>query len=425
MPWQVRALDGMLTHDAGKLAHREAVISCARQQGKSVMLTALAGFWATEAAAMWRRPQQVLLVANLKRRAMGVFRQLARALEDRVECKIRWQNGDETITFPDGSTITVGVAGADQHGGSFDLILVDELWDIKPSVLFDAFRPSQIARPMPLLAMFSTAGDQSSTTMIKLREQSLAAIDRGQPTGLYWCEWSPPPGDIDPSDRNWWPWANPALGITVTMEALELAYATPDRMAFLRAHLNMWVSAAQAWLPLGRWEANRADVELPRGGWLALENSLDEARFVGVRAGVVDGKVLTDVAFMVETEAEVWPLVVEAMHDPQLQLSVPPNLEPHLPPDLRRRSIISGYRELKPMTPLVRMMILEGRVQHRGNVAMAEHVSRSVAVKLPDGAPLSTQKSPGPIEIARAMVIAVANASKPTRSNKAAFASAG
>jgi phage terminase large subunit-like protein len=271
--------------------------------------------------------------------------------------------------------------------------------------------------------MFSTAGDQSSTTMIKLREQALTAIDRQETSGLYWCEWSPPPG-IDPNDRQWWPWANPALGTTVTLEALELAFATPDRMAFMRAHLNCWVSAAQAWLPLGRWDQLQTDQPVPAGGWLALESNMDDSRFIGIRASQHDNKIITDVAFAVDTVSDIWPQVIDLMRDPTLQLSVPPNLEPHVPHDLRRRTIISGYRELKPLTPLVRALILEGRVLHLGNTAMSEHVNRAVQTKLPDGAPLTTQKSPGPIELARAMVIAVGNASKPKTNTRAAFASA-
>ena len=57
-----------------------------------------------------------------------------------------------------------------------------------------------------------------------------------------------------------------------------------------------------------------------------------------------------------------------------------------------------------------------------GTEALAEHVNRAVMVKTNDGAPLSSQKSPGPIELARAMVWAAGSASVQRKRPKAAFA---
>jgi len=61
----------------------------------------------------------------------------------------------------------------------------------------------------------------------------------------------------------------------------------------------------------------------------------------------------------------------------------------------------------------VRGMILEDRVIHTGHRSLAEHVQRAVLVKTAQGAVLSSQKSPGPIEIARCAVWAISLVSKP------------
>jgi hypothetical protein len=64
-------------------------------------------------------------------------------------------------------------------------------------------------------------------------------------------------------------------------------------------------------------------------------------------------------------------------------------------------------------------MVLEGRVTHHGHLLLAEQVQRAVIVRTAGGnIVLSSQKSPGPIELARAMCWSVALASKPQTNTK-------
>jgi hypothetical protein len=95
-----------------------------------------------------------------------------------------------------------------------------------------------------------------------------------------------------------------------------------------------------------------------------------------------------------------------------------------MPEHLRRRSTTWGYGELLRYTGLVLNMIREGRLVHTGEAMLAEHVNRAVLAKAQGAVVLSSQKSPGPIECARAMVAAAAMCSKPERSGRAAMGSA-
>lgn len=410
MEWQVRAVDGMLGMKNGSFFHREALISCARQQGKSVLLKALAGFMVTEWAARTGRPQSVMLVANKLDRSSAIFRELAPILEG-FGGKPFWSYGREQIIMADGSSLRVAAATSTQHGASNDLILLDEIWSISPAVIFDALRPTMIARPSPLMAMFSTAGDESSTAMLKLREQAINSIDAGRTSKLYFAEWSPPPG-VRWEDRQWWPWANPALGSTVTWDALEAAAETPDKNAFLRAHLNLWISSANSWLGPGIWDKHTTSAEPAPGGVLAIDSSLDESRYVGVRAIRRDDKKIHVVpAFVVDSEDACWSAVADIMEERGTTLAVSPSLEIHTPKIWAPRTKTVGYGELLKWTGLVRAMVNEGKVQHGGELALAEHVNRAVLVKQSGHVVLSSQKSPGPIELARCMVWAVALAS--------------
>lgn len=96
--------------------------------------------------------------------------------------------------------------------------MVDEWWNVN-GVVDLALKYSQIARANPLLSLWSTAGDESSVDMIAYREAAIAEIDNGDTGNAYFAEYSMAPGS-DPRDETNWVQANPAMGQTVTVEAL-------------------------------------------------------------------------------------------------------------------------------------------------------------------------------------------------------------
>jgi phage terminase large subunit-like protein len=420
MDWQKHALFGQLEcDDTGKLLRSQSLVETARQQGKTVALSALIGWWLTEFAQLRGTPQNVLSTAHKLDRAEAIFLYLQPILTEYFNGKPMRALGRKSVDMPDGSRWEVRAATpGNAHGGSNDLIVCDELWNIQPTVVFDALQPSQIARPNPLFSCWSTAGDESSTAMLRMREQGINDIDAGLSRQLYFASWSPPPG-VDVNDQQWWAWSNPALGVTVSLDALIAASQKPDRTSWLRAHLNLWVAAAQGWLPNGKWAECQTDTISPTGGTLAIDSSLDDSRYVGVRSVAnPDGTVTCTVEFAVESEQAMWAEVVRVLTDPTVQLAITPMLDLHLPDVYRRRAQTVGYGELLKFTPLVRNMIIENRLYHTGENALAEHCVRAVMVKTQAGSALSSAKSPGPIELARCMIFASALASKPINKNK-------
>ncbi len=416
MPWQVTALSGQLQHDEnGDLVFRESLISTARQQGKSVALRAMIGWWLTEYAVMHRKsPQYVLSTANMLDRAEAIFNDLAFVLKESFGAKIMQALGRKSVQMPDGSRWEVRAASIKLHGGSYDLIVVDELWNIAPEILDDALKPSQIARANPLLSMWSTAGDESSTAMINYRSIALQEIDEGVTSERFFAEWSIPAG-CDPRDPQYWGLSNPALGRTITVKALQAAVKSDS---FPRSHGNQWSASRGAWLDAGVWDKCKTSQEFPEGGILAVDSSVDEARYIGTRAVVHNQQVFTKIEFVVDTEAEMWTHVERVMAHPSVLLLVTPTLEIHVPTALKRRYQLTGYAELIRYTSLVRNMILEGKVLHDGNQTLAEHVNRATGVRTAQGYVLSSQKSPGPIEAARCMVWAVSAVSRPQNRQK-------
>jgi hypothetical protein len=276
--------------------------------------------------------------------------------------------------------------------------------------------------------MLSTAGDEGSALFRRWREHGLGLIDQGKPGVLSMCEWSPPAG-VDPLDEQWWPYANPALGHTISIDALRAESQGPNRTAFMRASLNLWIFSAHSWLEGGVWEQCAVQGQIIfEGGVLSIESSLDGKRFVGVRAAApLDARdtACVGVEFIEADEAALWKRVIESMSmDQNLELVCTPALEVHLPPGLERRCTVVTTKELARWTPLVRAAINGGRVHHRGEYALSEHVNRAVLARTEGGEPISTTRSPGPVELARCMVWAVALATRPTWQRRAAVGGA-
>ena len=406
--WQLLALSGQLSHNEnGDLQFRESLCSTARQNGKSVGLAAMIGWWLTDFAKLRGQPQNILSVANRLDRAEAIFNSLAPLLVDIFGAKAMRTFGRKSVTMPDGSSWEVRAASPNLHGGSYDLIVVDELFNVSEKCLSEALRPSQIARKSPLLSCWSTAGDESSVAMIHMRETAINEIEKQEPSRLYFAEWSI--GDRDWRDPENWVYANPALGKTITIEALQ---AVSKKDSFLRAHLNMFISSRGSWLEEGVWGSCKIDGPMPEGGVLAVEMSMDTNRYVGVRSSMLDGVVTTFVEFIVDNENAMWTEIDRVMADKLVALAITPTLEIHAPLNLRRRMTVVGQAELIKFTGLAQKMIIEGRVKHLGQLTLSEHVCRAVLIKTGMGVTLSHKSSPGPIELAKCAVWGIALSSK-------------
>ena len=441
-PWQRYALEQAFTVesrsrtdlDTGEVTEAEAfcyataLVSCGRQSGKTTMLSALVGWALTELPRRWGRPIKVVSTAHELGLATEVFEDLRDTFELWEEsglCKVTWAYGRHKVVMADGSTYMVKAATAKKHGISgVDILIVDELWAITEAAYFGALKPAQIAVFSPMAFLVSTAGDESSRTFSKLREQGLGLIDKGTPGDLYMAEWSLPPG-VDPMDERYWGYANPSLGRTITLKGLQAAAASPDRSQWLRAHCNLWVSAASSWMPPGVWGQRVTDNLASDGGqeWLSVDSAVDDSKYVGVWARKnTDGDIVCSVQFATESNAQMWEHIERLMDaNSRLNLAITPSLDLHTPDKYAKRKQVWGYGELLKYTGTVRSLILEGRVKHDGGMMLEEHVNRAVLTKSQGSVVISSQRSPGPIEAARCMVAAAAFVSRPRQVSRASF----
>ena len=427
MPWQQRVLDGQLLFDGdGDFLHRMSMVSTARQNGKTVALTALVGWWLTEMPKHRGQPQTVLSTAHRLDLAVMLYDKLADLLELRFGAKLMRSYGRNQVTMPDGTKWFIRAANSSVgHGMSCDLIVADEIWDIGSTVIDGGLLPAQRARRSPMLSAWSTAGTEASTAMQRWREQGLRSIDRGEPSSLYFAEWSPPP-DLSPMTPQAWAYANPALGKTLTLKTIEAESENPDRASFLRASCNLWVASDKSWIAPGLWPELEYTDPMPDGGTVAIETSLTDDRYFATRAIVLDDRrTVVTVEFVCDTYDEMLQHVERLAKNTATKFAISPSIDIHWPLALERRRAVVGYGEILKFTPRIKSMIHEKLLWHTGEQMLAEHVQRAVAVRSQNSIALSSQRSPGPIELARCLVWSAALASRPTATGKPMIVVAG
>ena len=423
MRWQRRVLAGMTAYNVvdGKevWVHRVSYTSVARQNGKTVTIAALLGWFLCTQGKARGSKQLVMSVAHKLDLATVLFNYLAPILEVKFGATVIWSYGRQVLTMPDGSqwmprAATPGVG----HGYSIDLCIVDEWWAVSEDAIDNGLMPAMRARKNPLMAGFSTAGDASSKSMLRWREQGLRAIDSGKNTSLYFAEFSPP--IMDYMTREAWVFSNPALAEgLLDMSVIEAEAQSPDRNSFLRASVNIFVQSQHSWIEPGQFTDLANDLPMPNGGVLAIESAVDESRYVGVRA-VQDGLYTRcRIVFVADTIKEMWEYVAaEVELSPMLKLALVPSIDLHCPPIYAHRKTVVAHREVVKWTGAVRALITEKRITHSGQAQLIDQVERAVAIKHNGVLTLSSTRSPGDISACRAMVFAVALASKPIFANK-------
>ena len=420
MPWQMHVLEGILAVDADqKFVHRSSLVSVARQNGKTTIIQALILFWLVEMPKIRGQKQTVVSGAHRLDLACLLFDDLSPILEEYYGAKIVKSYGRYQATMPDGSKWWVKALKPNQgHGMSIDLVIVDELFDVNPDSVEGGLLPAQRARKNPLACFFSTAGTEESVLFQRWREAGIRAIDKGEPSTMYMAEWSPDPS-LDPLHPASWAWGNPALGYTLDMDTIRQESTNPDRASFLRASLNLWVSVVRGWIEPGRWPSLEYTGDVPSGGVVAIESSLDDSRYSATRCvNLSDGRVLVTVAFIAESITELWDNVQELAKDPTIRFALSPTVDATCPPNIERRRVVVGYAELGRFTPLAKNMIAEARLLHTGEKLLAEHVQRAVAVRTDNTIVLSSKRSPGPIELARTMVWGIGMCARPANTGK-------
>ena len=250
--WQQYVLRNALAMRGKKWAAFEVCLILARQNGKGAILEAL------ELAALFLFDDVELILHSAHKfdTAADAFRRVLGLIErnpdfSREVAKVIRSHGSESIELVNGKRLRfIARSSGAGRGFAADLVILDEAFNISDDAMASML-PTLSTRPNPQVWYTSTAGDQGSVQLGRVRDRGV----RGGDQSLAFFEWSVDEARFDPADPHCWAQANPGLGVRITQDYVELERAalTPD--AFARERLSVGDYPVDG----GAWEVVRQD----------------------------------------------------------------------------------------------------------------------------------------------------------------------
>jgi hypothetical protein len=293
--WQRLAAYRLLEHDdQGRLVWRNALLTMARQVGKS---------WLVRALVLWRiqhrdlfggEDQTVIHIAHKLPTATEVWRPAARWAKGQ-DWHVRWANGEQLVESPEGGRWLIAAA-VDGVGVGFSLsmMVADEGWMIRRAVV-EAADPALSESASPQLLLISTAGDSRSDLFGSYRRQALDSLT--DPVNTLLMEWSAA-GSCGVADRDAWRAASPIWSSRREAEILD-KLGKLEELEIRQNYLNQWVDVAhgrsepglpvftaEEWAELGGHVAESSPVVAGVEAWFSDGVSVAFAERVGGRVGV-------------------------------------------------------------------------------------------------------------------------------------------
>lgn len=236
MPWQEYvARVGTELLDDGSYAYQVVVVTVPRQSGKTTLLGAMAC-----ELCVSNDNHQIRYTAQTGKDARDRWNDLVKLVQDsplKNVVKARRSQGSERLVFPNGSEYRVFAPTADAlHGSTPHKVILDEAFAHTRQVgdaLMGAIGPAQITLIDRQLWIVSTEGTALSEFLADWIAKGRAGADR---VALF--DWGAGDDITDPYDpAGWWTF-HPALGVTITEDAIRSEAGRLPRSEFERAYLN-------------------------------------------------------------------------------------------------------------------------------------------------------------------------------------------
>ena len=284
MPWQQRAADVALEYDpaTGLPVYGIVVVTVQRRAGKTELESNVA-----DHRCLYQRDARCWYTAQTGKDASKWMREHHFAALGRADVfgkpktataryALSRRAGQEGVDWHHGSSFHAFAPLRDAlHGEYGDLVFVDEAWALsadKGSDVRQAVRPILLTRPGSQLWIVSTMGDDTSTFFDGYVDLGRTAV--GDPNARVCLIDYGLREDDDPEDLDVVAARHPAVGHTVTREALAAArddFAN-DPAGWARAYGNVPTRTRETAIPAGVWAAaGRSSVDLPERAGLALD----------------------------------------------------------------------------------------------------------------------------------------------------------
>ncbi|HHK5532786.1 TPA: terminase large subunit [Bacillus mobilis] len=127
-------------------------------------------------------------------------------------------------------------------------VLNDELHAQENMDMYDNLKSAQISREQPIMLNISTAGKGASSVGMRVYKYAKLVLENDDDDSLFVAIWEPNK-NYDWENRKVWEMVNPNIGVSVTMEQLEIEFKKAKQSAhskaeFLSKHLNVFVNGA-------------------------------------------------------------------------------------------------------------------------------------------------------------------------------------
>ena len=429
--WQQLVATRLLEVDqAGRLVWESAIVTTARQVGKSWLLRELC-MWRIHQAGRFGEPQDVLHTGKDVAVCKEVQRPARLWAKGRpAEYKVREVNGQEEIEHLETGSRWMLRAKEAVYGYSVSFGAVDEAWRVKASSVDEGLTPTMAEREQPQLAILSTAHRRATGLILDRRAGALEQLETG--AGDLLIEWSAP-RDAEPGDETAWRAASPhwaprrrrlIAGAYQRMQAGEAVIDADeaDPVESFRAQwLNQWPAVrleaggtAEPLLPAGVWAGLTVTAPGDDGGpvWVALEDDYGLGAAVAAVRQVGD-QLEVDGWLRADWDSAVADAVALRAGRPVRRILVGASLFDRLPADLRKIADARAATATRTGLALFRDLALNGQLIHD---AVTGELDETIALaQVRENANGLVLVSRGPTHLVKAMVWAVQAAHAPAR----------
>jgi phage terminase large subunit-like protein len=299
LPWQQWLAEHAHKYnpDTGKWINKINTLCISRQNGKSTFmaLRILTGMF------LWDEKMQVGTAHKLTTSSEIFYKiheiiesspSLSGELVKKIESK-----GSQELRLRNGARYLIRANNGSARGiAAVDTVHMDEVREYYDDDVWSSMRYAQMSAKNPQLWLYSSAGDQHSIVLNRIREQALANIAMGKSEGLGYFEWSGLPGaPIDADDPKFWEsiaMANPSLGYTIDPDNIR-AVLTDDETTIRTEVLTTWVTTSNPVVDPSLWAACASEsqkLDKESDTWMAIDLTPDRKAAALVGAQKIDGQ---------------------------------------------------------------------------------------------------------------------------------------
>ena len=295
LPWQQWLAHHSLKYKPdGRWAHPIVCLLVGRQNGKSTFmaLNILFRIYVLKEKLQVHTAHKLTTSAELFYKIYGIIEQsprLAAEFTKKLESK-----GFQELQFTEGRRYIVRANNSAGRGiAAPNCVHMDEVRDFKDDDVWSALRYTQMASPNPQTFIYTSAGDQHSIVLNRLRERAYAAI-HGSSDDIGWFEYSAPMDvKIDNSSDFWLgiSQANPSLGYTIHPDNIKAVLNDPESIIRTEV-LTQWVDTINPVINASQWESCRVEglrLNPESDTWLAIDLSPDRKQAALVASQRLEG----------------------------------------------------------------------------------------------------------------------------------------